>query len=67
MNIISEIFNNLFADGFKCESEHRNIFGLLQHPALRIIQTGNKVPGFVEDRGSAGPQQSVAHLLRNGL
>src|SRR5262249_13717672 len=49
------------------KGEHRDVFGLLQHPALRVVKTGGEITRFVQDRRARGSQQGEANLLGDRL
>jgi len=67
VNIITEVFDNFPAYRLQREGQHRDVLRLLQHSALGIVNTGNKVPGLVEDGRPGGSQQRITHLLGDGL
>ena len=63
MDFVSEERNDLLADRFQGEREHRDVFGLLQHVAVRVVQPRHEVASLVQDRRPRGAQERQPHLF----
>ena len=67
MKIFAEVLPDVLADRSEGERQDRQVFGLLQHPALRVVQAGDEVLRLAEDRRAGSPLQRDRHLVRYRL
>ncbi len=66
-DLLVEIVDNVATNGLEGEGQHGNIFGLLQHPALMVIESRDKVPSLVEDGRAGRPEEGESHLFSDGF
>ncbi len=67
INLVAKKPDDLLARRLQGEGKHRDIFGLLEHVAIGVVEAGDEVARLVEDRRARGAQQGQAHFLGDRL
>jgi len=63
VDVLSKVFNDMLADRFQGKGENGNVFSLLQHLSVSIIDPRYKVSRLIEDGRPGSLQKCEAHLL----
>ncbi len=66
-DLLVEIVDNITTNGLEGEGQYGNVFGLLQHSALMVVESRNEVTSLVEDGRPGRPEEGESHLFSNGF
>ena len=67
IDLITEVGENSFTNWLQGKGQHWYVFCLFQHLAAGVVQAGDEIPSFVQNRRTGRTQQHQPHFFSDGF